>query len=168
MPVNLNTIDSKTKNATDPSNIRTKKYFDKQLTGMGTSAKGYFNKENQTLADNDQHTSDILLHVKELPFGSHPSRSLGSSGFKTSLFRSCICFRLRNLSTSYWKRHCWLRRHSQIPKDVMSTPKTSQVTRTTSITTTSSNLSKKPFRSQTAVQRLKLKTHVLLCLIQTS
>ena len=82
MPVNLNTIDSKTKNATDPSNIRTKKYFDKQLTGMGTSAKGYFNKENQTLADNDQHTSDVLLHVKELPFGSHPSRSLGSSGFK--------------------------------------------------------------------------------------
>ena len=64
MPVNLNTIDSKTKNATDPNNFRTKKYFDKQLTGMGTSAKGYFNKENQTLADNDQHTSDVLLHVK--------------------------------------------------------------------------------------------------------
>lgn len=79
MPINLNTVGTKADTAI---NLRTKKYFDKQLTGMGTSAKGYFNRENHTLADNDQHTADILSHVDELPFGSHPSRSLGSSGFK--------------------------------------------------------------------------------------
>lgn len=79
MPINLNTVGTKADTAI---NLRTKKYFDKQLTGMGTSAKGYFNKENHTLADNDQHTADILPHIDELPFGSHPSRSLGNSGFK--------------------------------------------------------------------------------------
>ena len=76
MPINLNTVGTKADTAI---NLRTKKYFDKQLTGMGTSAKGYFNKENHTLADNDQYTADILSHVDELPFGSHPSRSLGRS-----------------------------------------------------------------------------------------
>lgn len=79
MPIDINTVGAKADTAI---NSRTKKYFDKQLTGSGTTAKGYFNKENQTLADNDQHTANILPHVDELPFGSHPSRSLGSSGFK--------------------------------------------------------------------------------------